>query len=274
MAVPARQEVAERRYRVCVRSSRRPQKLAQVWEKYLSLFGPEVCIYVTADEMPLYKERFPDTRLWEGAKGPGGQVTKMLNDTPMGTWLVVLDDNNSCIKYLGRVAKQANINDMLRKGMTAGVLAFSASQTSNTFGRKVPEGLTIRQDLLYGAFFAMKVPNGQTGAEWAAKIGTRHGSISDDLERSCRIYHEGGVGCMGVFKEITVTKRDKPGLWKAGKGGIADLYRHPKAFMAAKVRHLDAIAKEFPEVQRLPIELAADQKFQAGWKFNPKLRGR
>lgn len=275
VAEAAEAGASEPKYRVCVRSSRRPGTLREFWEKlYLTLFGPEVCLYVTAAEMPVYKKHFPGTELWEGAEGPGGQVTKMLKDTPSGSWLVVLDDNIKRIRYLSKGADKATIDDMLRQGMTApGVIAFSASQLCNTYGKQLPRGLTIRQDLLYGAFFAMKVPEGKTGEEWAAQVMTRHGSISDDLERSCRIYREGGVGCMGIFKEISVEKRDPPGLWKAGKGGISDMYSTSRAYMAAKERHLNAIAKEFPEVMRLTLNLAAAQKFQAGWKFIPRLRG-
>ena len=280
-AITAIEEIAKAsdswpKHRVCVRSSRRAGSLRELWEEfYLTLFGPKVCLYVTPAEMPAYKRQFPGTELHEGREGPGGQVTKMLEDTPSGTWLVVLDDNIRRIRYLGKPVDGDNIRDMLRVGMTApGVIAFSASQLSNTYGKELPKGLTIRQDLLYGAFFAMKVPEGKTGAEWASMVATRHGSISDDLERSCRIYREGGEGCMGIFKEITVQKRDPPGLWQEGKGGISDLYSTPKAYMAAKVRHLNAIAKEFSEVTRLQLDRKNYLKFQAGWKFNPRLRGR
>ena len=280
-AFTATKEIAKARdswpkYRICVRSSRRAAPLSELWEKlYLTLFGPEVCLYVTAAEMPTYKRHFPGPELREGGEGPGGQVTKMLQDTPSGTWLVVLDDNIRNIKYLGKPADKATVDDMLRQGMTApGVIAFSASQLRNTWGKELPKGLTIRQDLLYGAFFAMKVPEGKTGAEWASMVASRHGSISDDLERSCRIYREGGEGCVGIFKEVTEEKKHPPGLWQAGKGGISSLYTTPRGYMAAKVRHLKAIAKEFPEVQRLALDEADHKKFQAGWKFIPRLRGR
>lgn len=67
-------------------------------------------------------------------------------------------------------------------------------------------------------------------------------------------------------------KLQKPGQWLANKGGIAALYKTPAAFKKAKEAQLDLICKEFQEVVRVPISAGADVKFQAGWKWNRRLR--
>ena len=70
-----------------------------------------------------------------------------------------------------------------------------------------------------------------SGAEWAERVATRYGPISDDLERSCRIYHAGGEGCLGLFHELVVEKKQPPAVWQLAKGGIASLFPSPSEFI-------------------------------------------
>lgn len=180
-------------YRVCVRSSGRAKVLRSRWDYYQDLFYGEPKLYVSATEKEQYAPLFNCIE-WAAEEGPGSQVTAMLKDTPPGTWLVVVDDNIKVVRFRNKPATAAQLRALFRHAMnTSGLHGFSADCNRNTYGKHIREGLTVKQDLLF-ALFAVKVPRASSSEEWAALLATTHGHMVDDLERSCRVYCQGGEG--------------------------------------------------------------------------------
>lgn len=228
-------------------------------------------VWVSPAEDSEYKKVFEDAA--PGAEGPGGQVSAMLKRAPRGSWVIILDDNIKKIRFQGKAVEPEQLMSLLRQGMTTpGLRAFAAVPHTGRvqWGRTTRAGLTIRQAELTGGLFALKMPAEMSGEDYACLVEPRHGHIADNLERSLRVYHEGGPGCIGLFHELTVEKWHEPGLWKKGRGGIAHLYRTAEAFRTAKEQHLDSLCEEFPEILRRPITMPVDMKVQSGWSWAPR----
>ena len=261
------------RWHVAVRCSGRASLLNLSWDSlYLKLFGTArledgPTIYVSPDEHEEYANSFKDVAA--GGIGPGGQVCAMLRRMSSGNWLIVLDDDIKKIRYRGKPVNAETLTGLLRQGMrTTGLLAFAAKpESAKSKWGSSPPGLFLREAELTGGLFALRVPPTMSGAEFADRVETRHGHIADDLERSLRVYNEGGGGSVGVFHELTVEKWHVPGLWKKGRGGVAALYPTADEFKQAKERHLDALCEEFPEIERVAISRPVDEKCQSGWRW-------
>lgn len=258
-------------FQVAVRSSGRAALLAGIWSGSYSLFvnlsqeqrpeGPVV--WVDPAEASTYRKHIDV--LEPGGKGPGGQVSAMLVRAPRGSWVIVLDDNIKTIRFRGKPVEPRQLMSLLRQGMTTpGLCAFAAVPLSSKWGRATRAGLTIRQSELTGGLFALRVPPEMSGEDYASIVEPQHGVIADDLERSLRVYHEGGHGCMGLFHELTVEKYHEPGVWKRGSGGIAARFSDSTEFQKAKDRNLDRLSESFPEIMRQKGEVP---NVQRGWKW-------
>jgi hypothetical protein len=197
----------------------------------------------------------------------------MLKQAASGSWVIVLDDNIKNIRFRGRPVEPGQLMSLLRQGMTTpGLRAFAGVPHSGKalWGSATRAGLTIRQAELTGGLFALRVPPEMSGEEYATIVEPRHGHIADNLERSLRVYHEGGPGCIGVFHELTVEKWHEPGLYKRARGGVTNMYQTVEEFRGAKEENLDALCEEFQELLRHPITAPVDTKVQKGWAWGPQ----
>lgn len=95
-------EASGPRLRVCVRSHARAKLIHRLWPRYQQWFG-EVELFVAASQRAAYEEFFEAESIRDGALGPGGQVQAMLASTPVGHWLVVLDDNIQGVRIKGKL---------------------------------------------------------------------------------------------------------------------------------------------------------------------------
>ena len=76
--------------------------------------------------------------------------------------------------------------------------------------------------LLYGVMFGISLKELEGNV-----ISTEFGDITDDVERSLRIRNLGLRCCQ--FKQLLITKKKQPGLFKLGAGGNAAKFPNLKA---------------------------------------------
>lgn len=123
---------------------------------------------------------------------------------------------------------------------------------------------------MFGACFAVK----KVSEEFCETIRVRYGHVSDDLERSLRVYAFGGPRSVGRLQELMLVKYHRPGQYDKNKGGISALFPSDDGFKLAKERQIHSLASEFKDVIRqVPLQFEVGKKWSAGWAWGPA-RGR
>ncbi len=192
--------------------------------------------------------------MWEhkvlvGLKGAQHQVRFADLVVPKGTHVITMDDNIKEL-ILGKEAlPEGALSELIQKaaaGMTeSGLNVWSVNATQNT-GRNAedPNKVQRSRGLIFGALFGFRALHDE-------RRYTKYGQIKDDVERSLRYYTlDGGVLRYAAY---VAKKAHPPGAFSKSKGGISS--EHTRESYAAEGKSaMEKLAKEFPELIRLPKE--------------------
>lgn len=166
----------------------------------------------------------------------------------VGSHVVILDDNISKLFVGGKLPRgnQRLLEGLVRQARDALLLhhghAWSISPTANTFWSKPASTIWAGAGLLYGAIFGLDILQD-------SERYTKYGQVRDDFERSCRYIRKDG--CIVRLNGVQVQKRQKPGVFGAGKGGISSSLGSAAAHEKEKRKAEKLLVTEFPELVQL-----------------------
>jgi hypothetical protein len=216
--------------------------------------------YIFLEDVTSYNDVLAGTR-WADRVRPGrcgadGQVNAIAEAAGVGCKAVVLDDNighfvhfaltNDSTVKKSKLEDRGYLSHIIRKGFEAtangGTGIWGLYQAS--FVTRLPHPVKHSAGLIYGACFGFVVTEDRV-------YETRYGQVKDDLERSLRFMKKHG-GNVTRLMEYAVIKRDAPGTFKEGVGGISGRLGNAEAHSREAGVAIQQLLDEFPEYIQLP----------------------
>jgi len=194
------------------------------------------------------------------------QVEFIESSAPLGSHIVVADDNLTSIEFcykgslnhalpvqaipsladiIERAAEVMDATDMRLWGLSP-----SANFARGSHGDML--GYNTSLGLVYGAFFGLKVTHDP-------QLYSKHGQIKDDVERTVRYFHTGGIFRFDAFAATKGPQR--PGLFKPGGGGISGTMSRLGHEHASRTA-IDKLAREFPHYMDVAEGTEVEYKFK------------
>ena len=158
--------------------------------------GQHFNVYATLEQRPSYETAVAETVnagwaiLHIGPRGADAVVEHIDRSQPLGTHIVILDDNTTSFRFQDKTAKQGEYFALVGRAdemMTQhGTHCWSINPCSNFWGHmgEMPE-FKLNLQLIYGACFGFIATHKE-------ELDTKFGQVKDDVERSLRFHRMDG----------------------------------------------------------------------------------
>ena len=184
---------------------------------------------------------------------------------PLGTHIVILDDNTTSFRFQDKTAKQGEYFALVGRAdemMTQhGTHCWSINPCSNFWGHmgEMPE-FKLNLQLIYGACFGFIATHKE-------ELDTKFGQVKDDVERSLRFHRMDGRTLR--FMLYTLTKKKKGGTFAVDAGGISASLGSAAAWEQDCQRASARIVEEFGAY--LTTKVATDGSTQVYFQGSPRV---